>query len=185
MPAWKGIVGRGFSRNDFAEYLGSLKFESWRPQFVTVHNTARPRLSEWASTPGEQRMRNLEHYYRDEKGWTAGPHLFVASDLIWVFTALTTSGVHSPSWNGVAWGVEIVGDYEVEAFSGDVQDNAVAALAALHAVRGLAPSTLRFHKEDIKTSHKNCPGKNIHKGDLIRRIEKMLEGEGEHLTDRP
>ena len=45
-------------------------------------------------------MRNLEAYYRDEQDWSAGPHLFVADDLIWVFTPLRTSWVHSPSWDG-------------------------------------------------------------------------------------
>jgi hypothetical protein len=125
---------------------------------------------------------NLESYYRDQQGWSAGPHLFVADDFIWVFTALTTSGVHSPSWNGISWGVEIVGNYEQEPFSPGVRENAVDALAVLHAVRGIGPDTLRFHKEDPKTTHKNCPGKNIDKADPIQRVLDRMNAEaGEHV----
>jgi hypothetical protein len=114
MATWKGIIGKGFRPTEFAAYVSTLTFGEWRPQFVVVHNTSAPRLSQWHSTPGEQRMRNLEHFYRDEQKWSAGPHLFVADDLIWVFTPLTLSGVHSPSWNGIAWGIEMVGEYEVD-----------------------------------------------------------------------
>jgi hypothetical protein len=185
MANWKGIVGRGFTAQQFKDYVGTLSFSDWRPQFVVLHNTSEPRLSQWHSTAGEIRMRNLEDYYKGQ-GWSAGPHLFVADDLIWVFTPLTTSGVHSPSWNGISWGVEMVGEYEEEPFSPDVRDNAVSALATLHALRGIDPQTLHFHKEDPKTTHKECPGKNVNKADMIRRVQEQMAGsdQGEHLQDR-
>jgi hypothetical protein len=182
MPNWKGIVGRGFRAAEFKDYVATLRFTDWRPQFAVVHNTSAPRLSQWHSHPGEVRMRNLESYYRDDQRWSAGPHLFVADDLIWVFTPLTTSGTHSPSWNGVAWGVELVGEYDEEPFNPAVRENAVDALAALYACRGLDPETIRFHKEDPGTTHTNCPGKNVNKADLIARVkERMNSGTpGEH-----
>jgi hypothetical protein len=114
MSNWKGIIGRGFRPQEFKDYVGTLSFGDWRPQFIVLHNTSAPKLSQWHSHPGEERMRNLEAYYRDEQGWSAGPHLFVADDLIWAFTPLTTSGVHSPSWNAISWGIEMVGEYEEE-----------------------------------------------------------------------
>jgi hypothetical protein len=187
MPDWKPIVGRSFKVKDFADYVGALSFTDWRPQFVVLHNTSRPRLSQWHSKPGEQRMLNLQSYYRDEKKWSAGPHLFVADDLIWVFTPLTTSGIHSPSWNGISWGVEMVGDYEIEQFDPRVRDNTVQALSILHTWRGIDPDTLRFHKEDPKTGHKNCPGKHVDKNEIIRRVHQQIAkfvGKGEHLPDR-
>src|SRR5438477_12996187 len=92
MANWKGIIGRGFRPQEFKDYVGTLSFGDWRPQFIVLHNTSAPKLSQWHSHPGEERMRNLEAYYRDEQGWSAGPHLFVADDLIWAFTPLTTSG---------------------------------------------------------------------------------------------
>jgi N-acetylmuramoyl-L-alanine amidase/Putative peptidoglycan binding domain len=182
MPNWKGIIGRGFRAAEFKDYVATLRFTDWRPQFAVVHNTSAPRLSQWHSHPGEVRMRNLESYYRDKQRWSAGPHLFVADDLIWVFTPLTTSGVHSPSWNGVAWGMELVGEYDEEPFNPAVRENAVDALAALYACRGLDPATIRFHKEDPLTTHTRCPGRNVNKADLIARMqERMNSGvTGEH-----
>ena len=116
MIPWKGIIGRGFRPQEFEAYIAGLTFSNWQPQFAVVHNTSEPRLSQWHSTPGEQRMRNLQSYYREVQNWSAGPHLFIADDLIWVFTPLTTSGIHSPSWNAISWGIEMVGEFQQEAF---------------------------------------------------------------------
>jgi len=64
-----------------------------------------------------------------------------------------------------------------------VRENTVAALATLHAWIGLDPCTLRFHKEDPKTTHRECPGKNVDKNDLIRRVQERLfeKAGGEHV----
>ncbi len=190
MAQWKGIVGAGFTPEEFDDYVSHLSFGIWRPQFVVLHNTASPRLSQWHSVSGQQRMKNLADFYKNTQKWSAGPHLFVADDLIWVFTPLTTSGVHSPSWNSIAWGVEMVGDYNAESFTtgagAKVRDNAVAALATLHAVAGIDSHTLRFHKEDPKTDH-DCPGKNVNKADIIQRVHDLIIARhaGDHPPDRP
>ncbi|HEV2991885.1 MAG TPA: N-acetylmuramoyl-L-alanine amidase [Candidatus Angelobacter sp.] len=178
MPVWKGIVGTGFTAAEFAQYAETVAFDAWRPQFVVLHNTAVPAFSDWHQVSGGQRMQNLESYYRDQQKWSAGPHLFVADDLIWVFTALNLPGVHSPSWNAISWGVELVGDYSAEPLSPAVQQNAVSALATLHALLGLDPSQLRLHKEDPKTTH-NCPGSNIVKADFQELILEQI-GTSEH-----
>ncbi len=174
MPTWKGIVGEGFKPAEFDNYVRRLTFGAWRPQFVVLHNTSKPRFSQWHSTPGAQRMQNLVHYYRNDMGWSAGPHLFIADDLIWVFTPLTTSGRHSPSWNLISWGVEMVGEYEEEKLGEKVRANTVAALVTLHSVLGREPTTLRFHKEDQRTSHTSCPGRNVIKKDIIKHVEEAL-----------
>jgi hypothetical protein len=174
MPPWKGIVGRGFTAVDFQQYVRTVRLNAWRPQFVVVHNTQRPTLAEWRQKPGEEHMRDLENYYRDTMHWSAGPHLFVADDLIWVLTPLDTAGVHSPSWNAVSWGVELIGDYDLEPLSDGTRENAVTALASLHALAGLDPRTLHIHKEDPKTTHTYCPGKNIVKADLIQWLNERL-----------
>lgn len=183
MSTWKGIVGEGFSPDEFDQYVGTVSFSVWRPQFVVLHNTALPKLSDWHSVSGQDRMRNLADFYQNVQRWSAGPHLFVADDLIWAFTPLNTSGVHSPSWNSISWGVEMVGDYEVESFDTPVRDNVVSALASLHAILGLDPSTLHFHKEDPATTHKTCPGKNVVKTDMIQRVFDQLASRhpGEHV----
>jgi hypothetical protein len=171
---WKGIVGKPFFAEEFAAYVDGVEMGLWRPQFVVLHNTSEPKLSEWHSVPGEQRMRNLEAYYRDTQHWSAGPHLFVADDLIWTFTPLNTAGVHSPSWNHISWGVEMVGDYDSETFGDEVRKNVIAALVALHRKLGLNPNTLRLHREDPLTTHRDCPGKNVSKLEIIAALETAL-----------
>ena len=178
MPPWKGIVGQGFTSDGFTDYVKTLTFDDWRPQFVVLHNTGDPTFAQWHSVAPERRLAGLESYYRDDQQWSAGPHLFVADDKIWVFTPLTTSGVHSPSWNHVSWGVEIVGDYDHELLRSDVRANAIAALTTLHAAIGLDPATLKLHKEDPQTTHTYCPGTRIVKDDIISAVRANLFVEG-------
>jgi hypothetical protein len=46
MPVWKGIVGKGFTADGFGTYAQSVQLSAWRPQFVVLHNTYIPRLSD-------------------------------------------------------------------------------------------------------------------------------------------
>ncbi len=198
---WRGIVGKGFTADEFEQYVHTLQFGHWQPDFVVVHNTSSPTLAQYRAwkerhppITGEQWMKNLVRYYRDQQHWSAGPHLFVADDKIWAFTPLTLPGTHTPSWNAISWGVETVGDFETEPFEGGVRDNLVAALASLHALMGRNPKDfklgmrgLHFHKEDKATTHKKCPGKKMVKPTLAKAIvDKMTAmNSGEHLPDRP
>lgn len=186
MATWKGIVGRGFTPDQFDKYVKSLKFHSWHPQFVVLHNTGIPNLARWHDYSGAARMRGLAGYYKG-MGWSGGPHLFVANNLIWLFTPLTVPGVHSPSWNEVSWGIEMVGSYSEEPFNPYVRDNTVKALATLHIAMGIDSHTLKFHKDDPKTTHKDCPGKHVDKADMIARIHAEIQNRnvGEHKVDRP
>lgn len=176
MPAWKGIIGQGFTAEQFADYVATLAFPLWRPSFVVLHNTGSPTFAQWHSVPGATRMENLQTYYRDQQHWSGGPHLFVADDLIWAFTPLTVPGVHSPSWNNVSWGVELVGDYSTEQLPEALRSNAIAALATLHGALGLNPGTLRLHREDPLTTH-ICPGSGISKADVINALTVELAGQ--------
>lgn len=173
----------GFTPEEFKTYVQGLKWsEGWRPQFVTLHNTAEPNLAQWrhfglGKTAGAQRVKNLNAYYRHEEGWHSGPHIFVAPDLIWVACDLEADGVHASCYNRTSIGVEMVGDYATEDFAtgpgAQVRDNAVAVIATLcHALR-FDPASLHFHKECIRDHH-DCPGKNIDKADLIARLKVQL-----------
>src|SRR5436190_1904248 len=51
MPAWKGIVGKGFTASDFSQYVTTVTFNAWRPQFVVLHNTAVPTFADWHFVP--------------------------------------------------------------------------------------------------------------------------------------
>jgi hypothetical protein len=185
---WRGIVGRSFSPADFEKYVATLKF-GWLPKFIVVHNTSAPDLATWQRWQARKPpltdvawARNLEVYYRDQQKWSGGPHVFVTPAGILAFTPLTGPGVHSPAWNDCSWGVETVGEFERERFAGAVRDNLVAALAILHAAAGLSPLPylighrgLHFHKEDPKTTHKACPGRNMVKAELVAAVVAELK----------
>lgn len=161
--AWKGIVGKSFSAKEFKVYVNSLKWDTWKPKFLVVHNTATPSLAQRPNGFSAQHIRNLETYYRDHQKWSAGPHLFIDDRQIWVFSALTAPGTHSPSWNGVAIGIEMLGDYNVESFTTGrglaVREHTVWAIAQLSKKLDFGAAEFRFHNEDPKTTH-DCPGKN-------------------------
>lgn len=187
MPAWKPIVGQSFSASAFSEYCHALNWNSWRPSFIVVHNTGVPNLAQRPNGFTRQHIDALVGYYRDQNHWSAGPHLFIDDHQIWVFTPLTTPGVHSPSWNAVALGIEMLGDYSIDSFDSGrgkaVQANAVSAIATLCEVLGFDPGTLRLHKEDKKTTHV-CPGKNVAKQRLIDAVRVEMASEGvEHALE--
>jgi N-acetylmuramoyl-L-alanine amidase CwlA len=152
-----------------------------------LHNTAVPTLAQRPNGFTKQHILNLEIYYRDQMQWKAGPHLFVDDKQIWVFTPLTVSGTHSPSWNKTALGVEMLGDYDRDDFAAGrglkVQKNAVAAIATLTAMLGIDPDTMKLHKEDPLTTHA-CPGKNVIKNKFIQAVKDLMEERhpGEHLA---
>lgn len=185
MADWKGIVGKSFSPADFDKYCHELQWTAWRPSFIVLHNTASPSLAQRPKGLTEKHIRNLEGFYRDTQKWKAGPHLFIDDLQIWVFTPLTVSGTHSPSWNKVALGIEMLGDYEKEAFDSgrgaDVRQNAICALATLSAILGLEPSTMKLHREDPLTTHA-CPGKNVRKLEVIQAVQDLIiqRHAGEH-----
>lgn len=184
-PNWKGIVGRDFSPADFDAYCHELQWTAWRPSFIVLHNTAAPSLAQRSNGLTEQHIKSLEEFYRDTQGWKAGPHLFIDDSKIWVFTPLTISGTHSPSWNKVALGFEMLGNYETESFSTGrglkVRQNTVAAIATLSAVLGLEPASMRIHREDPLTTHA-CPGKNVRKLEIIQEVTDLMISRhaGEH-----
>ncbi|RJF89775.1 N-acetylmuramoyl-L-alanine amidase [Oleomonas cavernae] len=175
--SWKGIVGESFTQSTFDNYCHQLKWINWRPNFITLHNTAIPSLAQRPNGFKKSHMANLEAYYRDQKGWKAGPHLFIDDLAIWVFTPLTVSGTHSPSWNKVSIGAEMLGDFETESFSSGrglkVRKNTVAAIATLSAILGLDTSAMKLHYEDPLTDHA-CPGKNVRKQEVIDEVNQLI-----------
>lgn len=187
---WTPIVNQaapvGMTVLQLADFVSQVQFTSWRPSGMVLHNTAAPTLAQWHSVPGTDRIANLVSYFRDQRNWSAGPHAFVADDLIWPFTPFNRPGVHSPSWNGTKLGIEMVGDFSVEnADQGPglkVMQNTVALFGILHARLGLDPDTIKFHKEDPQTTH-NCPGDHILKPQFIRLVKEYMGEGGDH--DKP
>lgn len=191
-------VKRNFSQDSFAAYVKTLAWVRWRPSAVVWHNTAAPSLKQWIKTagedsakgliPGTSRIRNLEMFFRDNNHWSGCPHLFIANDFIWVMNPLTEPGVHSPSWNNIAIGIEMVGDFSSEDDDAGeglrVKNNTIFATALLCATLGIDPgSKIWLHKQDPKTTH-DCPGKDIaqDKEEMIEATRALMGG-GEHQPD--
>ncbi|MGH6787693.1 MAG: N-acetylmuramoyl-L-alanine amidase [Novosphingobium sp.] len=176
MAQWKPIIGLSFDAEGFDTYCKSLTWSNWRPSFVAIHNTAIPNLAGRPNGFTKQHIRNLEGYYQG-LGWKAGPHLFIDDKQIWVFTPLTTTGRHSPSWNNIALGFEMLGDYASDKFASGrglaVRKNAVAATATICRRLGLDPQGIRLHKEDPATDH-DCPGKNVKKKEFIADVAARM-----------
>ncbi len=185
MAGWKGIVGLNYIADSFDNYCHALRWTSWRPRFIVLHNTAIPSLADRPNGLNREHVDNLEGYYRDDQKWKAGPHLFIDDNQIWVFTPLDVSGTHSPSWNKEALGIEMLGDFEKEPFNSGrglrVRRNTVAAIATLSAILGLDTSTLKLHREDPLTTHA-CPGKNVRKLEIIQEVQDLMIARhaGEH-----
>ncbi len=180
--AWKGIVNKSFTTQQFDKYCRQLHWTSWRPSFIVLHNTASPSLADRPAGFTSQHIHNLENFYKNEQGWSAGPHLFIDDKQIWAFTSLTESGIHSPSWNKLAIGIEMLGNYDKESFSAGrglkVQHNAIAAMITLCDVLGLDPQTIKLHREDPLTNHA-CPGKNVKKLAVIQQVQNaIINGNG-------
>jgi hypothetical protein len=177
--AWP-VVGLAFSPAAFKAYVEGLRWDGgFRPQFLALHNTAAPSLAQRPTGLTRQHIKNLERYYRDDRNWNGGPHLFIDDKQIWVFNDLTKIGVHSPSWNRVALGIEMLGDFERESFTegrgAKVRANTVAAMAALNNKLGLSADGFRFHIED-KASNHACPGKlaRAEREALVAEIEAAM-----------
>lgn len=196
---WTPITGKLFDIAQLRTHINGLNFV-WKPSLIVWHNTALPTIAQWEQTaeqdrkagrpPGTTRINNLVSYFRDNQGWSAGPHAFVSPDGIWAFTPFNQKGVHSPSWNGTSIGIEMVGDFskeDDESGSGArIKSNTIALTAILCERLGLNPeSCIRLHKEDPRTTH-DCPGINIAR-DKAKMVSSVLEymGEGGSHEDKP
>lgn len=187
------LVCQALDISEFKDYVLRLKFNGWTPSFVVVHNTSVPNQAlykKWHDKSNwtmQQWGRNLASYYAG-MGWNGCPHLFVGYDKILVMNDLTYPGTHSPSWNKISWGVETIGEFENESFDGGVKSNLISALVILHSRIGLLPDNyklgvrgLHFHKEDVHTTHKTCPGKNISKAKLVSDILAEMNNDFDHV----
>lgn len=174
------IIAKRFTPDEFDAYVAGITLSgAFKPTFVVVHNTSAPTLAQRPNGFTEQHMENLRDYYTG-LGWSGGPHLFVDDHGIWVFNPLDRRGTHAPSWNPTSWGVEMLGEYDSEPFTSGrgmaVRNNSVRAVAALCRKINVPAASIRFHKEDPNTSHKDCPGKNVIKSDFVGQVASFLAG---------
>ena len=176
---WDNFEGLARTREQTLARINALQWTDWRPQGITLHNTAAPTLEQWAETGPrhDARIRNLQSFYENDKGWHAGPHWFVSRNWINWFSDPLRPGVHSRCFNATRFGIEMVGDYDQEEFNaGDgalVRDNAIFLIAALNLKFDFDPDDLKFHVECKKDNH-DCPGRKVVKAEVISRVRAMM-----------
>lgn len=195
---WTPIVGKALTIPQLKAYIEGLDF-NWKPSLVVWHNTGLPTIEQWEKTaqsdikkgltPGITRINNLVSFFRDQQGWPSGPHFFVWKDVVWVFTPPNKKGTHSPSWNGISIGIEMIADFskeDDETGAGKlIKNNTISLTAILCEKLGINPSTgIKLHKEDKKTTH-DCPGKNIavDKDKMIEAVLEYMGHGGEHQAE--
>ena len=131
---------------------------------IVLHHTWSPTLSSWR---GSATIDGMRRYY-EKQGWDAGPHLYIAvgspnpaNDGIWQMTPLNMQGIHATTANRWAWGIEVVGNYDITPWSPATRAMVQGAVLALCAWRGITISrqTLIGHRE--VPSPKTCPGKMV------------------------
>ena len=162
------IDGRVMTISEFVAYVEALDIPQPLPGRVFLHHTWKPTRESWR---GHDTMLAMKAYYEEQlwqdrygqwhEGWTAGPHLFVADDGIWLFSDLRYDGVGVYGHNIGTRHLEMVGNYDEQLPSGPTLENTVAALGILHEKLGLDVRELNFHRD---FSTKSCPGWAVQKG---------------------
>jgi len=143
---------------------------------ITIHHSAIPTRSQWR---GRSTMEATKQYYIN-KGWSAGPHLFLAeltpgklNDGIWAGTPLATTGIHAGACNSSHIGIEVVGNYDVEPWPREVAELVYSTCVVLMKWAKIAPAQVQGHRECL--DNKSCPGRKVDmnavRNELARRLK--------------
>jgi Putative peptidoglycan binding domain/N-acetylmuramoyl-L-alanine amidase len=181
-----------YTPDEFRTLVSGLKFDKgWRPKFPTLHNTGVPSLKQWlamGAVPQERWGVNLNAYYKG-LGWHAGPHVVCCTDYVWLLCDPEQDGVSVSCWNSETFGIEMVGNFEVDSdeFDGgpgaNVRDNAVFVLASLCEKFGWEiADVLHFHRECARDHHA-CPGSLVSKPAIVERVHAQIEAWGRPSAD--
>jgi hypothetical protein len=178
-------VGRVWCAVSFREWVRAIRRPAW-VKGVTLHHTAAPSLAQRPDGLSAQHMRNLQHYYQRQLGWSAGPHLFVDDVQINGMTPLTVRGVHARSFNLSHIGIEVLGDYDAE----DPKRGrglrawqlAAQAVAVLVSEWEMLPDDVNFHRDDPRTT-KSCPGRKVGREWFLDLVGAAVTGAVEPAPD--
>lgn len=145
---------------------------------ITIHHSLIPTRAQWH---GRSTMEATKQFYIN-KGWYAGPHLFLAAltpdklnDGIWAGTPLAMPGIHAGACNSDHIGIEVVGNYDVEPWPHEVAELTYGVTAALMQWAKIVPARIQGHRECL--NNKSCPGRMIDmavvRAELARRLKRV------------
>lgn len=184
------IIRKCLPRAEFTDYVKTKNFGKLPPNEIVVHHTAVPTKEQWR---GVSSIDAIKRYYENTKKWSAGPHLFIAEDGIWLFTDMYNVGIHAGPGNA-EWlsngkvirghnvpggkllaysiGIEVVGSYDKEVWSGETKLNAIHAIKTLKGHLRIPDIKLTFHRDYMP---KSCPGWAITKTWLMNELKDQPE----------
>lgn len=167
----------------FAAYVSTLARPAW-VKGATIHHTGIPTPAQWR---GMASMQSLGTFYRVQKKWPAGPHLFACigapnpfDDGIFIGTPLSTPGVHAGPCNSDRWGFEIVGDFDRLGWSPRLKDLVYRVLLDLADLGDFEPGDTRGHRECLP--NKSCPGTAINMETVRHELHEMSSVSGRYLA---
>lgn len=142
---------------------------------ITIHHSYVPTRAQFH---GRTTMENTKQFYI-AKGWSAGPHLFLAAltpdpcnDGIWAGTPLASPGIHAGKCNSDHIGIEVVGNYDAEPWPAPVSTLVYGVVLALMKWGHISPAHVQGHRECL--NDKSCPGSKINmdqvRAELARRL---------------
>lgn len=163
------IINRRLDLHEFRDYVATYDFGTEPANKLVVHHTWRPTKDRWG---GARSIQGLKRYY-EGKGWPAGPHLFVADDGIWLFSPMQKDGIHAGELNHRSIGIEVVGDYDEEKWTGKTKENVLGVIKVLMTQLGIDKQNIFFHRD---VSPKSCPGHAITKDWLFAELDDFRIG---------
>ncbi|MFH1383375.1 MAG: peptidoglycan recognition family protein [Candidatus Omnitrophota bacterium] len=158
------IVGSCLTIEGFKKYVDTYNFGTLPANKLVIHHTWKPTVEEWK---GESTFYGIKSYY-ENLNWSAGPHIFIAPDGIWLLTPMRKNGIHAGSLNWRSIGIEVVGNYDTTVWSGTIKEETLAVISTLMEKLSIGEKDIRFHRE---VSSKSCPGWSITKEWLFKELK--------------
>ncbi len=182
------IIGKCLTATEFVDYVEQMDFPEPRPDRIFLHHTWKPTPETWR---GYETILAMKAYYERQpwtdldgsqhEGWTAGPHVFVAPDGVWLFSDLRWDGVGVLGHNYRSRHVEMVGDYDSAPPGGSILADTIAVLGILHERLQIRIDDLAFHRD---FSTKTCPGLAVQKPWVQGLVREWLDNYRRERTER-
>jgi len=159
------IVNKCLTKEEFRNFVED-KDVGRKVNKIVLHHTY-DTMEEW-----RKGKVSTEHYKKmyEEKGWKAGPHIFVAPEGIWLFTDISKEGRHANKGNLDSIGIEMVGRYNNKLPSGKIWNNTKVVIKTLLKKFDLSLKDVHFHRE--YNPKKDCPGRAVKKEWIRKKLSE-------------
>ena len=168
-----------FAPLTIAEFRARLAATRWtrRVTAVHMHHTWLPNHAQWRNERDKHDVIvGMWRFHTKENGWSdIAQHLTIAPDgVLWTGRdwnrAPASSGGHNGTSAAGPFMFETIGNFDAghDRLEGVQRGAVIAVIALVQAQFGLAPETLRFHRQ--LGSPKTCPGSGIDYAEIAREV---------------